>query len=834
MTFDIYNFDEIEKKWNGFFASYMVSNDELIKNKKNKYYVLSMLPYPSGKLHMGHVRNYTIGDVVSRYKKMTGLTVIQPIGWDSFGMPAENAAIKSGGHPKTWTENNIVEMKIQLKKMGYMYDWSREISTCAPEYYSQEQKIFLDMFAKGLIYRKKSYVNWDPVDQTVLANEQVIDGRGWRSGALVQKKKLEQWSVKITYYAEQLLEDLQQLKGFWPDNVLKMQENWIGKSCGLIISFKISDSQATIANDIPVFTTRPDTIFGASFVALSVDHEISTSLAQSNHDISAFVDECKKTITTEESMEKAEKKGIHTGLFVNHPVIDGEKIPVYIANFVLMEYGTGAVFGCPAHDERDFEFAQKYNLPIKRVIDSDSELPHVGEGAHINSSYLDGMKIDEAKTFIIDMFEKQGIGTRKIMYRLRDWSVSRQRYWGCPIPIVHCPKCGCVPSALPVLLPDDAVLTGGGNPLEQHDKWKNVQCPICNEVAVRDTDTLDTFFESSWYFLRYLSPRLDAVVDRDIVDAGMPVDICVGGVEHAVLHLLYARFFMLALKDMGYISSHIPFQKLLTQGMVCHKSYKNSLGEWVYPDDICATKDGRFSDQNGNEVFEHSFEKMSKSKKNTISPEKIIDSYGVDAVRLFIVSDTPPEKSFDWNTDALDGAARFLKKVWKIFNRIVQKKNTQGGDELVKTAHIYLKKIKHSYELVALNKSVALSRELFNEIEKHIEHASSESLLFSFEIFVRALYPVCPHIAHEMWERLGHHEKLQEALWPQINEKLYANENITIAVQVNGKLRKTFETAPNASENELKEMALSLFDASLAVKKVIVVRNKIVNIVLLG
>ena len=833
MSFDIYNFRAVEAKWSKFFESYALSNEELKANPSKKSYILEMLPYPSGKLHMGHVRNYTIGDVVARYKKALGFLVVHPMGWDSFGMPAENAAMQSGGHPKTWTESNIEDMKKQLKALGYMYDWSREISTCSEEYYSQEQKIFLDLYKKGLVYRKRSYVNWDPIDQTVLANEQVIDGKGWRSGAVVEKKMLEQWSVKITEYAEELLDGLKDLEGSWPDNVLKMQENWIGKSEGALVDFSIIDNGD---EKITVFTTRPDTLFGASFVAISADHEIAQKLAKDNKEVADFVTECKKSATKEEDLEKAGKKGIFTGLYVKHPVISNEKLPVYIANFVLIDYGTGAIFGCPAHDERDFEFATKYNLSVKRVIESEEELPYIGDGVLINSEYLNGMSVKDAKDHMISLLEKQGMGSRKITYRLRDWLVSRQRYWGCPIPVVHCDKCGVVPAALPVLLPQDVTLGGKGNPLEIHPTWKYVKCPCCGADALRDTDTLDTFFESSWYFLRYLCPNSEDPIDKDIANIAMPVDLYIGGVEHAILHLLYARFFMMALKDMGYVNTAIPFKGLLTQGMVCHKSYKNSDGEWVYPDDITKEPDGKMLDTNGKEVFECSFEKMSKSKKNTISPEKIVASHGVDAVRLFIVSDTPPEKDFDWNTDALDGAWRFLNRVWKVFNKVQekQKSKVEGSDSLIKTTHIYLKKIKNSYEIVSLNKAVALARELFNAIESGLASESSVSLLFAFESFIKAIYPVVPHIAHEMWEMLGNKTELQNESWPEIDEKLANVEEVVIAVQVNGKLKGTFEIVKNSEEDILKEKAFELLGSSFdqsKIKKIIVVKNRIVNIV---
>lgn len=832
MSSNIYNFRATEKKWAKFFQEYSISNEELLKNKDKIFYVLEMLPYPSGKLHMGHVRNYTIGDIVARYKKMLGFSVIHPMGWDSFGMPAENAAMKEGGHPKKWTNDNITSMKEQLKPLGFMYDWSREVSTCSEEYYAKEQQIFLDLYKKGLVYRKKSYVNWDPVDQTVLANEQVINGKGWRSGAEVEKKMLEQWSVKITHYAEELLDGLRDLEGHWPEKVIKMQENWIGKSKGAIVNFERLDNNQTIR----IFTTRPDTLFGASFIAISPDHELAQELAKTNVAVRDFISECKKTATTEEALEKAEKKGLFTGIYVKHPVIDGEKLPVYIANFVLIDYGTGAVFACPAHDERDFEFAKKYNLPIIPVIETDERLPYTGDGKHINSEYLNGMNTTEAKSCMIRKLEEMGIGKEKVTYRLRDWLVSRQRYWGCPIPIIHCEHCGNVPAPLPVLLPEDVTFDGRGNPLEKHPTWKHVKCPTCGGDALRDTDTLDTFFESSWYYLRYLDPHYREAINKEIADVAMPVDICIGGIEHAVLHLLYARFFMLVLRDMGYISVKVPFKNLLTQGMVCHKSYLNANGEWLYPDEVQKGMDGKLIDEDGNPVTVFPSEKMSKSKKNTVSPQKIIDSHGVDAVRLFIVSDTPPEKDFEWNTEALDGSWRFLNRVWKIFNQVLEKtqQNQTGDDSLIKTTHVFLKKITENYESISLNKSVALAREFFNKIEQSLENASAESICFAFENFIKVMTPITPYICHDMWDILKKFEPIRNESWPEIDEKLASIDTVTIAVQVNGKLRGTFEIEKDAENEVLEQNAKDLLKETISpdsIKKIIVVKNRIVNVV---
>ncbi|MBQ7524048.1 MAG: leucine--tRNA ligase [Alphaproteobacteria bacterium] len=831
MSDNVYNFRAAEKKWTKFFQTYHISNDDLLANKNKVYYVLEMLPYPSGKLHMGHVRNYTIGDVVARYKKMQGFSVVHPMGWDAFGMPAENAAMKEGGHPKTWTENNIQSMKEQLAPLGFMYDWAREVSTCSEEYYTKEQRIFLDLYKKGLVYRKKSYVNWDPVEQTVLANEQVINGKGWRSGADVEKKMLEQWSIKITDYADELLDGLKDLEGGWPEKVLKMQENWLGKSSGAIVYFERMDC----GDKIPVFTTRPDTLFGASFLAISPDHDVALRLASENADIAAFIAECKKTATTEEALEKAEKKGYFTGIYVKHPVVPDAKLPVYIANFVLIDYGTGAVFACPAHDERDFDFAKKYDLPITPVIETSEPLPYTGDGVHINSEFLNGMNTTQAKAAMIKRLVEMGIGEEKTTYRLRDWLISRQRYWGCPIPFVHCESCGIVPAELPVLLPNDVTFDGRGNPLEKHPTWKYTKCPVCGKDALRDTDTLDTFFESSWYFLRYLDVHYSEPINKAMSDVAMPVDICIGGVEHAVLHLLYARFFTLALRDMGYVSCKMPFKRLLTQGMVCHKLYKNSAGEWMYPDEVRKTEDGRLVDAEGREVQELPAEKMSKSKKNTVSPQKIIDSHGADAVRLFIVSDTPPEKDLDWNTDALDGAWRFLNRVWKVFNKIRarEEQNATGDDTLTKSTHRYMKRISENFETVSLNKAVALARELFNEIEARLENESASSLSFAFEAFVKAMSPFTPFICHEIWDIWKKSTPLQNEPWFDIDETLAAVDTVTIAVQVNGKLKGTFEVERDADGETLRERALAILpgDTAGSAEKIVVVKNRIVNVV---
>ncbi len=836
MADNIYNFRQVQEKWHNIFLNYRVDNHKINSEKK---YVLEMLPYPSGKLHMGHVRNYIIGDVMSRFYHMQGFGVIHPMGWDSFGLPAENAAIQSGTHPKIWTKSNIEDMRTELQNLGCMYDWQREINTCSQEYYEQEQKIFIDMYKNGLVERKRSYVNWDPIEESVLANEQVIDGCGWRSGAVIEKKLLEQWSIKITKYAEELLDGLKDLEGFWPEKVLKMQENWIGKSEGALVKFEICQLEETPIGleetPITVFTTRPDTLYGASFVAISPDHSLSIKLAEKDGILKQFIDECKKTASDTESIEKAEKRGRFTGLYAKHPVVNGESLPIYIANFVLIDYGTGAVFGCPAHDERDFEFATKYNLPIMEVIERNQseELPFTGEGTHINSDFLNGLNIQDAKNAMINYLTKNGIGDRKTTYKLRNWLVSRQRYWGCPIPFIHCEKCGIVPvpeKDLPISLPENVIFDGFGNPLEKHPSWKHTKCPICNCEAIRDTDTLDTFFDSSWYFFRYLDSHCTEAINKEISNKLMPVDLYIGGVEHAVLHLLYARFFTLALRDMKYISTIHPFKRLLTQGMVCHKSYKNENGDWLYPEEVTRSIDGKLMDIHGKTVTEGSSEKMSKSKKNIINPKKIIESHGIDAVRLFIISDTPVEKDFDWNTDALDGSWRFLNKVWKLFNKILPtiRGKHSGNNKLIKTTHVYLKKITYCLENIMLNKVVAYLRELFNEIEKNISTESSESLKFAFVTFAKVMNPITPFISHEIMQIVDE----KDDKWPKIDEKMAMIEEVTIAVQVNGKLKNTFKTLIDTDVDILEKLAIETLNINIPIKKAIVVKNKIVNIVL--
>jgi leucyl-tRNA synthetase len=681
-------------------------------------------------------------------------------------------------------------------------------------------------------------VNWDPKEQTVLANEQVIDGRGWRSGELVERKLLNQWYVKVTRYQDELLDGLNELSGNWPSNVLKMQENWIGRSDGCLIHFQLCKSVGTFTK-IDVFTTRPDTIFGASFIAISFDHPIAEFLSEIDPEIFNFVLECRKIKNSEQDFEKNEKKGMKTGLFVSHPFKEGYVIPVYIANFVLMEYGTGAVFGCPSHDCRDYEFAKKYDLDVIEVVESsDGPLPYIGDGVLKNSDFLNGLDVAQAKKCVIKNLELYNLGKSVTVYRLRDWLISRQRYWGCPIPIIHCPKCGIVPmnkESLPLVLPDDVSFDKPGNPLESHRTWKYVNCPKCGENATRETDTLDTFFESSWYFLRYLDPNCKDPFDKEVSDIMLPVDLYIGGVEHSILHLLYARFFMLALRDLGYSGITHPFKRLLTQGMVCHRSYKNSKGNYVYPSDVIKDENGNLKDLECNLVTEGPFEKMSKSKKNVVSPQDIIESHGSDAVRLFIISDTPPEKDFDWNTDALDGSLKFIKRVWNFCNEIKSMPDCLTGNEsLIRLSNIYVSKIEESINSFSLNKYSAFLREFFNEIEKLSSSESRDSVLYSMNVFVKVFYPACPHVTCEIYQILGNDVDLCDEQWPVIDKSCLCFDEVTVIVQVNGKLKRSFQIAKDSNEKTLEEVARNLMKDSLSsasVKKVFIVKNKIVNFV---
>ncbi len=834
----MYPFRAVESKWQKRFEEN--KSHQIADFSKNPCYILEMLPYPSGKIHMGHVRNYSIGDAMARFYRAKGYSVLHPMGWDAFGLPAENAAMEQKKHPKTWTYSNIETMRTQLKALGLSYDWSREFATCDELYYGLEQKIFLDFYDKGLAYRKESWVNFDPVEQSVLANEQVINGRGWRSGALVERKKLTQWSIKITAYAEELLNDLKKLTK-WPDKVLKMQENWIGKSVGAHIHFNIDGSDDMIT----VFTTKPHTLFGASFVAIAPHHPFIKQLTDPK--IKDFIGECDRMITTEEAMATMEKKGMWSGYDAQHPLIPGKKIPIYIANFVLSDYGTGALFGCPAHDTRDFEFAHLYNLPVHRVIDEvDQEnLPFISNGGHmINSDFLNGMSQEQAFEAIINYLEEKGFGSRHVTYRLRDWLVSRQRYWGCPIPIIYCDQCGTQKAPLPVVLPQDVSFDRPGNPLDHHPTWKYTTCSTCQGPAIRETDTLDTFFESSWYFLRYCCPQDSVPVDSPKCDHFAPVDLYIGGIEHAVLHLLYARFFTKALRDLGYVHMDEPFQELLTQGMVCHVTYQDSKGKWVYPTDVKKDGDSYSHITTGEKITLGRLEKMSKSKKNVVDPQDIIDHYGADCARLFILSDTPPDKDFDWNDDGLDGCGRYLNRLYRLMESI-KSYNNEGTSEtishknLLKKVHKLAKNINDEYEKIVLNKVVALCREMTYVIEDAIDQKAPLPMIMNMVQFLLCyLQPIIPHITHEIEEQLAVANTLKvfspNCVWMMYDPELLKDDQVTYVIQVNGKLKGQVCVPADAVEYDIKNQCLehirhTIKDATI--QKEIFVKGRLVNFV---
>ncbi len=830
-----YPFRAAEQKWQKRWANKACFKADEASTKP-KYYVLEMFPYPSGNIHMGHVRNYTLGDVVARSRKAQGYNVLHPIGWDAFGLPAENAAIERNIHPADWTKQNIASMREQLKTIGFSYDWSRELATCDPDYYKHEQKFFLDFVKHGLAYRKESYVNWDPVDNTVLANEQVVDGKGWRSGALVERRKLNQWFLKTTEFSDDLLESLDELPQ-WPDRVKLMQEKWIGKSTGASIHFNVNDGQT-----LEVYTTRPDTLYGMSFAAIAPAHPIALKLAKSDASMAKFIEDCNRIGTSEEAIEKAEKLGFDTGLKVKNP-FTGKEHPLYIANFVLMDYGTGAIFACPAHDQRDFEFAQKYHLPILCVIENENaatlEKAYIGDGVLINSDFLNGLPSDEAKEKAVQKLESLKVGTRQTNYRLRDWGISRQRYWGCPIPMIHCAECGIVPvplDQLPVELPKDVTFDQPGNPLDHHPSWKHVDCPECGAKAQRETDTFDTFFESSWYFAQFTATNQTEQFTAKQADHWLAVDQYIGGIEHAVLHLLYARFFTKALRKCGYLNVSEPFKGLMTQGMICHETYKDGHGDWLYPDQIEKDDQGVWVHGDSKKpILVGRSEKMSKSKRNTVDPRNIIESYGADTARLFMLSDSPPERDLEWTESGVEGAWRYLNKLWRLVTIPAE------GDEfaedalaLTRLTHKTISGVTDDIEQFHFNKAVARLRELTNAITAH--QGGGKALSDAISTLLQLLNPFLPHFTEEAWEHLGNTQWLIDTPWPKADSSLLIEDSVTLGIQVNGKLRGTIDLPLNHPKDAVEKAALAVdnvakFLDGLTVRKVIVVPNKIVNVV---
>jgi leucyl-tRNA synthetase len=873
-TTERYNAREAEPRWQraweeqGIFAT---DNED----PRKKYYVLEMFPYPSGRIHMGHVRNYTMGDVVARYKRAMGFNVLHPMGWDAFGMPAENAAMERKVHPKAWTYQNIAAMKAQLKSMGLSLDWAREIATCDPDYYKHQQKMFLDFLRSGLVERKLGKVNWDPVDQTVLANEQVIDGRGWRSGALVEQREMPQWYFGITKFSDDLLQALDRLDR-WPEKVRVMQRNWIGRSEGLLIRFAL-DPRTTPNGEaeLDVFTTRHDTLFGAKFMAIAPDHPLAAAAAAKNPALAEFIAECKRHGTAQEIIETAEKQGFDTGIKAIHPFDPDWELPVYVANFILMDYGTGAIFGCPAHDQRDLDFVNKYGLGNTPVVCPPGQDPKTfvitdtaydGDGRMINSRFLDGMTIEEAKEEVARLLEHQSRGnrpvaTRQVNFRLRDWGISRQRYWGCPIPVIHCEACGIVPvpeQDLPVKLPDDVDFDRPGNPLDRHPTWKHVDCPKCGEAARRETDTMDTFVDSSWYFARFTDPWITtAPTDRRMVDAWLPVDQYIGGIEHAILHLLYSRFFTRAMKATGHAGLDEPFAGLFTQGMVVHETYQRANGEWVMPAEVKI--EGAGGERRaaliatGEPVEIGAIEKMSKSKRNTVDPDDIMSNYGADTARWFMLSDSPPERDVIWTEEGVQGAGRFVQRLWRLVREAGDvaaaadaPRPAEFGEaalKLRKAAHRALARVSEDVERLRFNVCVAHIYELANAFQASLGSLETEpaadyrwAVREAVGILVRLFHPMMPHLAEECWAALGHPSLVAREPWPKLEPDLLIEDTITLPVQINGKKRAEVTVARNATNSEVEAAVLALDEVKRALdgkvpKKVIVVPQRIVNVV---
>ena len=836
---------KIDKKWQLFWSS--KKNQFKNTDKKKKFYCLEMFPYPSGKIHMGHVRNYAIGDVIARYKMMQGFNVLHPMGWDSFGLPAENAARENNLNPSDWTKKNISTMKHQLQLLGLSIDWSLEISTCDEEYYKHQQELFIDFFKKGLVVRKETYVNWDPVEKTVLANEQVIDGKGWRSNAVVERKKLYQWFFNISKFSNELLEDLDTLKE-WPEKVKLMQKNWIGKSLGCEINFKILKEN----KNLKVFTTRPDTIFGATFLAISVDHPLCDDF-KNLEKFTEFKKKCSQFGTTEEAIANAEKIGFKTDLVAQHPFIKGKTIPVYVANFILMDYGTGAIFGCPAHDQRDFDFAKKYELEIIPVVqpDNNEKLPkesaYIGDGKIINSDFLNNLTVSNAKNKIVAEIEKKKIGKKRITYRLKDWGVSRQRYWGCPIPMIYLKNGEVVPvdkSELPVKLPRDIDINYKGNPLDVHPNWKKTRYKKTGEEAIRETDTLDTFVDSSWYFIRFCSPKLnDKPFDEKSFSYWMPVDQYIGGVEHAILHLLYSRFFMRAIKLCNNkVKVKEPFKGLFTQGMVCHETYKDSKGKWLSPDQIQKAKEGYISKIDSSKVHIGPSEAMSKSKKNIVDPESMIKIYGADAVRWFILSDSPPERDVQWSTEGVSAAHKFIQRIWSLNGKIVSmnigKSEKNDEKKFLLKFNEYLFKISDLIENFNLNVAIAKIYEVTNLLEESLmKKLSNKTLLDAQTKFVKIIMPFAPHLSCECLSVLEGKNFYEKIEWPKGNKSLLKDQEVTLVVQINGKKRGLFTAKKDLPEKEalVEAKKIQNIKKNLKDKKIIkniFVKNKIINFII--
>ena len=851
-----YDAPAIEKKWQAIWedTGCFTASADL---SKPKYYVLEMFPYPSGRIHMGHVRNYTLGDVVARYRRAKGFNVLHPMGWDAFGLPAENAAMERGVHPGKWTIENIASMRTQLRSMGLSYDWAREFATCTPDYYQHEQKMFLKFLEAGLAYRKESWVNWDPVENTVLANEQVVDGCGWRSGAPVERRLLSQWFLKITEFADDLLAAIDGLDR-WPDRVRLMQANWIGKSEGARVKFQLNDPTDNEITNIEVFTTRPDTLFGASFIAIAANHPLAQKIGKTNQAAADFIAECAKLSTSEAAVETAEKRGFDTGIRAVHPLDKSITLPVHIANFVLMEYGTGAIFGCPAHDQRDLDFANAYNLPVTPVVLPDGEdgacfavtdTAYTGPGQLINSGDWNGLDIEAGKKAAIAALEAVTAGLSETTFRLRDWGISRQRYWGCPIPIIHCPSCGAVPipeADLPITLPEDVDFSIPGNPLANHPSWKHTQCPECDGAAEREQDTFDTFFESSWYFLRYADPTHKDGFSPAAAAYWMPVDQYIGGVEHAVLHLLYSRFFTRALSRVGYLDLDEPFAGLMTQGMVCHQTFKDKDGKWLFPTEVSKDGDQWIETATGTVANAGRIEKMSKSKRNVVDPELIIETYGADTARLFMLSDSPPERDMEWTESGVEGASRFLKRVWRLArDDSLAGCGTPVPDTLGETAtaalrmaHKSILALSADIENFRFNRAVAQLHMLTNAISdiKSDEAGAPAAKRFAIETLAQLLSPLTPHLAEDMWQALGHTTLLAQSQWPKADAALARDDEIEIGVQVNGKLRDTIKLKRDCPNDVAEKLALASASVQRYLdgktpKKVIVVQNRIINVV---